>query len=366
MYRIAIVAGGSGGHIFPGIALAQALAASEKVGKIVFIGRKDGLEKEMASHYGFSFYGIKADGLIERNLLKKFKGGFKIVRGLTQSLSILRSEGIQLVLGTGGYVSVPVVIAARCLHIPIILHEQNAIVGKANRFLSRWAEKICITFPSSIGYFSNLKCLVTGNPVRQEILALKQKNRETNFVSTLILGGSQGASAINKAMETMWPYLKPYQSRLTFFHQTGEKDFLRIKEYYKKEKIAGNVFSFMKDIASCYAQADLVISRAGATTLAEITALGLPSILIPYPWAKSHQLYNAKQMEKIGAAIVIPQEELTGKGLADIFINLVLDKDRLKLMAKASRAFGRPQATNHIKKICIQTLERKENELTMA
>ncbi len=235
MYRIAIVAGGSGGHIFPGIAVAQSLEVCPKIEKIIFVGRKGGLEEEIVSHYGFLFYNVKAGGLVGKNFFARLKGSWEILIGLKQALKLLRQEGIHLVLGTGSYVSVPVVMAARRLHIPIVLQEQNAVPGKANRILSRWAEKICVTYPSSIGYFPMGKCLLTGNPVRKEILNLKKKKIEDGTFRILILGGSQGARAINKAVCEAWPYLKNYSYKLKFLHQTGKKDFSKIKGIYEKE-----------------------------------------------------------------------------------------------------------------------------------
>jgi len=366
MYRIAIAAGGSGGHIFPGIAIAQSLKADTKIEKIIFVGRKGGLEEEIVSHYGFLFYDIKASGLVGKNLFARLKGGWEILIGLKQGLKFLRQEGIHLVLGTGSYVSVPVIMAAKHLHIPIVLQEQNVIPGKANRTLSRWAEKICITYPSSIGYFPMGKCILTGNPVRKEILTIKREKTEDGFFRILILGGSQGARAINQAVCEAWSYLKNYPYQLKFLHQTGKKDFFKVKEIYKKEKIPGEVIPFIKDMSFAYAQVDLVVGRAGATTLAEIAILGLPSILIPYPWATGHQLYNAKLIEKTGAGICIPQEELTGKKLADILVNLVKDQNRLGLMINASRSLGKPEASDLIASLCLQILEEKSYALAVA
>jgi UDP-N-acetylglucosamine--N-acetylmuramyl-(pentapeptide) pyrophosphoryl-undecaprenol N-acetylglucosamine transferase len=366
MYRIAIAAGGSGGHIFPGIAVAQKLETNAKVEKIIFIGRRGGLEEQIVPHYKFPFYNIKTSGLVGKNLFAKLKGGWQILTGLRRSLKILRQEDIHLVLGTGSYVSVPVVMAARRLCIPIVLQEQNAVPGKANRTLSRWAERICITYPSSIGYFPMGKCLLTGNPVRKEILALKKGETESEPFRILILGGSQGARTVNEAVCEAWPYLKRYQYKFKFIHQTGEKEFSKVKAIYEKEKIPGEIFPFIKDMASAYAQADLIIGRAGATTLAEITVLGLPGILIPYPWAMGHQLYNAMEMERTGASICVPQEKLTGKKLADILINLVKDKNRLELMVNASRALGKPEAPDQIASLCIQILKEKSYEIAVA
>jgi len=368
-YKIAIAAGGSGGHIFPGIATAQALKASGRVKKIIFIGRKKGLEENIIPYYDFPFYSIKTAGLVGKSLFAKLKGGWQMLVGVKESLSLLRQEEIDLVVGTGGYVSAPVAFAATCLRIPIVLHEQNAIPGKANQVLSHLAKCICASYASSLSYFPKKKCVLTGNPVRKDILNINTKRIYASTHSrlqVLVLGGSQGAKVINKAVCDAWSYLKSYQTNVYFIHQTGTKDFGWVKSIYKERGILGEPRAFIKDMAAVYTNTDIVISRAGATTLAEITTIGLPSILIPYPWAIGHQLYNAQELAKVGAAIIIPQETLSGQKLAEVLISLIQDKDRLQQMAEAARTLGKPQAAYQISNVCLTLLEGKERAITMA
>ncbi|MCD6319706.1 MAG: undecaprenyldiphospho-muramoylpentapeptide beta-N-acetylglucosaminyltransferase [Candidatus Desulfofervidaceae bacterium] len=368
-YNIAIAAGGSGGHIFPGIAIAQALKASNKVEKIIFIGRKEGLERKIIPHYGFPLYNINTSGLVGKNLFAKLKGGWQMLIGLKESLKLLQQEEIDLVVGTGGYVSAPVALAATCLRIPLVLHEQNAIPGKANQTLSHLAKCICASYASSLPYFPKRKCTLTGNPIRKDILSVKRPRISASphpRLQVLVLGGSQGARVINEAICDAWFYLKSHHINIYFIHQTGEKDFTRVKSLYEERGIPGEPRAFIKDMADAYSQADMVISRAGATTLAEITTLGLPSILIPYPWATGHQWYNAETMAKAGASIVIPQEVLSGQRLAEVLINLIQDKKRLQQMGEAAQKLGKPQAAHHIADICIMLLEEKRRATTMA
>jgi UDP-N-acetylglucosamine--N-acetylmuramyl-(pentapeptide) pyrophosphoryl-undecaprenol N-acetylglucosamine transferase len=353
--NIAIAAGGTGGHIFPGIAVAQALG---KMGikKVVFIGKKGGLEEDIINCYGFSFYGIHTAGLVGKGLWEKIKGLSKMVIGLKEALNVLKREKIDLLLAMGSYVAVPAVIAARYLHMPVVLHEQNAVPGKANQVLSRWAKVICVSYESSKQYFRGKNCIFTGNPVRAEILKVASfRNNSNQGVATkvLILGGSQGARAINKAFCGAWPFLKKHKERFYFIHQTGHKDFAWIKAFYDKEKIPGEVHAFIYEMEKVYPQVDLVIARAGATTLAELMVVGLPSILIPFPGAIGHQRYNALALEKAGAALVITQDKLNGKLLARQLLALQKDPPKLRLMAKAALSLGKRDAAQRIAQICV-------------
>ncbi|HDD35534.1 MAG TPA: undecaprenyldiphospho-muramoylpentapeptide beta-N-acetylglucosaminyltransferase [Candidatus Desulfofervidus auxilii] len=361
MTNIAIVAGGSGGHIFPGIAIAQVLSHIRECEKIIFLGKKGGIEEKIVKEYEFPFFGIDAEGLVGKNIICRLKASYKILGGIKESIGILRKQRIHLVLATGSYVSVPVVLAAKYIKLPIILQEQNVVPGKANQFLSRFAQKICLGYLESEKYFPEKKCLFTGNPVRSEILNLKRKTQGEKRI--LILGGSQGARAINEAVCAAWYYLK--EKNFYFIHQTGEKDFLWVKRFYEENHIKGKVFPFLKNMTSAYKEANLVISRAGAITLAEITLLGLPSILIPYPWAIGHQLYNANLLAEKGAAVVIKQKDLSGKKLAHVILELLNDNGKLKKMSMAALSLARPKASEDIANLCIETLKEEKYAVAM-
>ncbi len=353
--NIAIAAGGTGGHIFPGIAVAQALA-ERGIKKIVFIGRKGGLEEDIISRHNFSFYGIHTAGLVGKGLWKKIKGLSEMLVGLKEALNVLKREKIGLLLGMGSYVAVPAAMAARYLHIPVVLHEQNAVPGKANQVLSRWAEAICVSYEWSKQHFRGKKCVFTGNPVRAEILkASSFCNNSHPGIPTkiLILGGSQGARAINEAFCKTWPFLKEHKERFYFIHQAGHKDFAWVKAFYDKEMIPGEVYAFIHEMEKIYPQVDLVIARAGATTLAELMVMGLPSILIPFPGAAYHQRYNASALEEAGAALVITQDKLNGELLARQLLALQKDSSKLRLMAKAALSLGRRDAAQRIAQICV-------------
>ncbi len=353
---IAIAAGGTGGHIFPAIAVAQAL--TKKGQPVVFIGNKGGMEEKVVQERGIPFYGIHSAGLVGKTTWGKFKGVFQMGLGLKESLEVLRKKGVKLVLGMGSYTSVPVAVAAHILGIDLIIHEQNVIPGKANQFLSRWAKLACISFEGSKEYLRG-KCILTGNPIREEIIKaalLKGREHKEKKFTIFILGGSQGARVINEAFCEAWAFLKKFKNELYFIHQTGKLDYNRIKEFYSQERIPGEVHSFIKDVGDVYLKAKLVVARAGASTIAEITAMGLPAILIPFPGAVGHQFYNAQVLERAGAAWVIPQSRLSGRLLAEQIRELYCHTDLLETMSLNASKLGKPNAAQEIMKIVEESM----------
>ncbi len=349
--RVIIATGGTGGHIFPGIAIAQALLNSG-VKEVMFLGRTNSLEQKIVYRYGYPFKDITSAGIMGKKWIPKIKGVFQVGFGTGQCLYFLRHYQPKIVLGLGSYTSVPVLIAAKCLGIPIVVHEQNLIPGMANRILGRWAENICLSFKETTTYFPQKKCIKTGNPVRKEIVNVHRENTEGKF-RILVLGGSQGARSINQALLEAWEELKHFQGQILLTHQTGERDYVWVKRGYEKMGTKVHVVPFIYDMAEVYAKTDLIIGRAGATSLAEITALGIPSILIPFPWATGqHQLYNAKRLALAGAAIVIRQDQLNGKILAENILHFLKDRQLLKSMAKRALSLGAPWAGEKIAALC--------------
>jgi UDP-N-acetylglucosamine--N-acetylmuramyl-(pentapeptide) pyrophosphoryl-undecaprenol N-acetylglucosamine transferase len=364
--RVLIAGGGTGGHIYPGIAIARYLSVMDKEAEIVFVGTKTGMEADIVAREGFSFKAIKAQGWSRKVSFKTASMILNNSLGVVQSLQIIKRFKPQVVLGTGGYVAAPLVFSAALLKIPVVLHEQNAVPGIANRLLSRWATKIALSFPESAKHFpSTVEQEVTGNPVRQAILdgdrniGLKNLRLNTGKKTVLVFGGSRGARSINNAIIEGAERLAQTPN-LQLIHLTGREEYESVLNQLTNKGIeldlSGNIVikPYLYEMADALAAADLVICRAGATTLAELTAIGRASILIPYPYATdNHQEKNARSLENAGAAYVIRDKELTGKVLTDLIIKLISDTDSLKRMAENSRKLGKPDAAARIAK-CLR------------
>lgn len=350
--RAIIATGGTGGHIFPGIAIAQALLKTGGIKEVMFLGRANSLEQKIVYRYGYSFKDINSAGIMGKKWTSKIKGAFQVGLGIGQCIYFLSHYRPKIVLGLGSYASVPVLIAAKCLGIPTVLHEQNLIPGVANRILGKWAERVCLSFEESAIYFPQKKCAMTGNPVREEIINVRREKAKEKL-RILALGGSQGAHSINQTFLKAWGELRHWQGQVLLTHQTGGRDYAWVKGAYERMGTKVHVVPFIYDMAEVYAKTDLVIGRAGATSLAEITALGIPSILIPFPWAThQHQLYNAKRLASTGAAILIRQEQLDGKILAENIIDFLKNRQLLKFMAKRASSLGTPGAGEKVAALC--------------
>ncbi len=359
MAKIFIAGGGTGGHVYPGVAVAEELRRKHPDWEIAFVGTLKGMESRILPETGFHLHLITASGLPRRPGFGHIMFGINFLKGLGQARALLQRERPNVVLATGGYVSAPVVVAARMLKIPVLLQEQNSIPGLANRWLSGMADEVHLNFSESRQYFKRRNHLkLTGNPVRAEVLSgipresVEKYGLDPNLFTVFVFGGSRGAHSINQAVMDAWPILSQ-DPGLQLIVQTGSEDIDLVKS-----KVSGPrtlVRDYLTHISEAYCVADLVVGRAGAMTLSELTACGLPSILVPYPHAaQNHQLVNAKNLEERGAATVILDEDLTGKRLADEIQKLKADRGRLKTMAKNARTFGRPDAAEKI----VRSLER--------
>jgi UDP-N-acetylglucosamine--N-acetylmuramyl-(pentapeptide) pyrophosphoryl-undecaprenol N-acetylglucosamine transferase len=287
----------------------------------------------------------------------------RLIKSLFQSLKIITRFRPELVIGVGGYASVPVLLAAKLKKIPYVIHEQNAFPGLSNRLLSRWASLIFLSLPVSQQSFGNKKTLLTGNPLRAGFDKVPaQLSGERNL---LIFGGSRGAKAINTAVVEMLPILKSWGKPPFIVHQTGEDDLQNIKDAYAQAGYhQARVVAFIDDMAAAYADATLVICRAGATTLAELTACGRPAILIPFPYAAAdHQSANAKMLEKSGVAKILVQKEMSAEGLAHMIESLLDDRGCLQQMADKGRSLGLPDAAERILAECRLILAKKDPEV---
>lgn len=336
--------GGTGGHVYPAIAVAQTLEKRHPGLEVVFIGTGSAFEKRVVEGHGFRLLRVSSAGFLGRSLKAKISALFATGVGLIESLRTLWELKPQAVIGVGGFSSGPVMGAAILLRIPTMIQEQNYSPGLANRILARWVDRIAVSFEETRELLGD-RGEVTGNPIRMEFSAVKVKARGTPFC-ILIFGGSQGASSLNQRMMEALPLLAPQRLALRFVHMTGEKDFQRVEAAYQSERLEARVVPYLENMAEEYGKADLVIARSGATTVAELTACQKASILVPFPHAAAdHQRLNAEKLEQSGAARVIPEKELTGQRLAKEIEDLLKNPDRLTAMERAAARLARPDAT---------------------
>ena len=336
--------GGTGGHVYPAVAVAQALEKRHPGLEVVFIGTGSAFEKRVVEGHGFRLLRVSSKGFLGRSLKAKIAALFSTAVGLIESLRTLWELKPQAVVGVGGFSSGPVMGAAILLRIPTMIQEQNYSPGLANRILARWVDRIAVSFEETRELLGD-RGEVTGNPIRMEFEAVKAKARGTPFC-ILIFGGSQGAQALNQRVIEALPLLAPQRLALRFVHMTGEKDLRRVEAAYQGERLEARVVPYLENMAEEYGKADLVIARSGATTVAELTACQKASILIPFPYAAAdHQRLNAEKLEASGAARVIPEKELTGQRLAREIEDLLKNPDRLTTMERAAARLARPDAT---------------------
>ncbi len=356
--RIIIAGGGTGGHLFPGIAIARELKKRcEKVHILFIVGRRK-MERDIILKAGFEIRSIDVEGMLGKDLLQMIRAFFKVVISSIQSFFIMRDFKPHLTIGVGGYTSGPVCLMGWFLRIPTAIHEQNSIPGITNRILAPLAKKVFISFEESKMYFKKGKLFLSGNPIRDELMnpeifakkvfesaddAIKQR-----FV-ILVMGGSQGARAINKAVLSALKELKRAGFLPFVIHQTGSQDLKEVIADYHTLGIDGEVMAFIEDMASAYIRADLVICRAGATTIAELAALGKPSILVPYPYAiHKHQDVNARALAAHGGADIVLEKDLNGNTLAKKIRMYMENPDVLKQMSSRALKTGRPEANEII------------------
>lgn len=346
-----IAGGGTGGHLFPGLAVAEALAAGEGA-EVLFIGSASGLEARVVPQTRFPFYPLAIQGLRGRGARGALTFAWQLPRALLQSWYRIGSLRPALVIGLGGYGSVPVVLAAWLRRVPSVLLEQNARPGFANRLLAHVARRVCATFVESIPYFPSGKAVQTGNPVRSLSSSLEP---QPGYFTIFVFGGSQGARTINSAAVEAATIVGERLTGLRIIHQTGQPDVEWVQRQYAERGVVAEVLAFIEDMASAYARADLVVCRAGASTLAELTTLGKPSILIPYPFAADdHQRANAEVLVHRGAAEMILNAELTPERLANSILALAGDPARRAAMGKAAQQLARPDATLRVVEVCRQ------------
>ncbi len=339
--KILIAVSSTGGHIYPGLALADAL--KKKGWDVFFVGKKS----EIIAREGYRFYALSSVGY--PRMLSVLTAIFfvKIFYSIIQSIKILLKEKPSIVIGFGGYVSFPVILSSWLMNIPSIIHEQNFIPGLANKLSTKFANKICISFEHSKKYFPSKKVVYSGNPVRQEILQINRlPSTGYRLPSTiLIFGGSQGAHNININLINSLDNFLPFKEKIRFIHITGENDFEIVKNAYQNNGFTAEVHKYLYNIETAYQKASFVVCRAGATTIAELIALKMPAILIPYPYStEDHQKANAKYLAENGCAILIEEKEI--KKLPKEIIKLLNNPE---ILAKMSASYQKTTYPNPIK-----------------
>lgn len=348
--RIVITGGGTGGHLFPGIALAEEFQRRSRSHRVLFVGSTKGLEERVVPPLGYALKTICGVGVIGVTPLQKVLGVLALGAGVAQALAIVLKFRPDLVIGTGGYASASVILAAWILRKDTAICEQNSIPGLANRLLARVANKVFIAFEESFQFFPRQKTFLTGNPVRRMVREGAGAARNpAERLCLLVLGGSQGARSINRAMVEALGTLAPWRDRLEIIHQTGFADVGWVEEGYAKQRFSAKVTAFINDMAEAYAAADLVIARAGAITVSEVLVWGKPALYIPYPYAAyNHQEVNARVVAERGAARLMLDKDLTGERLAGALIALLRDPEDLRRMGTHARALARPDAAQAV------------------
>lgn len=350
---ILIMAGGTGGHVFPGLAVADYLR--ELGWRIVWLGTQAGMELKLVPQHGYETEVISFFGLRGKRLTAWFMLPLRLIKAFLQSISIIRRVKPDVVLGMGGYPAFPGGMMASLLNKPLIIHEQNSLPGLTNRILAKVADKIMLGFPDAISS-NKRKTVFSGNPVRSEITHIETPEKRflerQGKLKLLVVGGSLGAQVLNTVVPQALK-LMPDDLRPTVVHQAGAAHLESVARNYADLQLQGELIAFIDDMANRYATCDVVLCRAGALTIAELSAAGVASILVPYPYAvDDHQTSNARFLSEQGAAMLVPQSELTAQKLAELLASLT--REKLLSMAIAARDLAKPEATRVVAEACIE------------
>ena len=348
--RLIVAGGGTGGHLFPAIAIAKAVKDRDSSSQVLFVGTRNGIEAKIIPNTEFPINFISARGMMKTGVLNSALSVLEIPLGLLQSISIIRRFRPDCVLGVGGYASGPTVLAAWLMRVPTAIQEQNSVMGTTNRILSRLVNRIFLSWQDTEPITPHEKTVVTGNPVRDDIFggATSSAQNPDEF-KILIFGGSRGARSINQSIAGNLDVFSASGHKVRILHQTGSDMVQELRVAYEKAGIEADVRDFINDMGSAYNWADVVICRSGASSLAEITALGKPAIVVPYPYAiGDHQARNAAVLEAQGAVRVVNDRSLRNGALLKEICKVMDHPELLSEMAKKSSGLGRPQAASEI------------------
>ncbi len=358
--KVVIAGGGTGGHVFPSLAIADEISKRDPANEVLFIGTARGLESRVVPSRGYGFVAAGGGAVCGGGLSRALSGGLRSAFGVLKSLFILMRFSPDVAVGVGGYASFPAIAAARIMGIPTAICEQNSVPGLANRALGKIVQRVFLSFPPSgegcSGPFSHEKTVVVGNPLRREMVAAarggapEKRFPKSDIRTVFVLGGSLGAKSLNRSIPEALGLLKSRTGTdMRAIHQTGSSNVLEVQNAYESAGLKGAlVFDFLSDISGFYAESDLVISRAGAGAVSEIALFAKPSVLVPYPFAAGrHQHANAEMMEKAGAAVVIDEKDLSQKYVAETLQRL-LNCNTLERMSRAAAAIAAPDAAERI------------------
>jgi UDP-N-acetylglucosamine--N-acetylmuramyl-(pentapeptide) pyrophosphoryl-undecaprenol N-acetylglucosamine transferase len=343
--RVILAGGGTGGHVIPALAIAQQLKKAHAA-ELLFIGTPRGMENRLVPAAGFELRLVQVGALKNVSLATRLKTSLDLPRAILRSRDMLKQFRPDVVIGVGGYASGPAMAAAILGGVPTIAFEPNVVPGFANRVVARWVSAAAVHFQETCRYFPN--CRVTGVPVRSAFFQM-QPRTSGEPATLLVFGGSQGARAINEAMMDSLTRLRQRVPQLRIVHQTGERDYERVRAAYEQSGVSSEVHKFIDDMPGTFARADLLICRSGASTVGEITAAGKPAIFVPFPRAADdHQNVNARALERAGAAVVIEESKLEPAYLVDTIVALVEDSGRLQKMSTAAKSLAHPRAVEEI------------------
>jgi UDP-N-acetylglucosamine--N-acetylmuramyl-(pentapeptide) pyrophosphoryl-undecaprenol N-acetylglucosamine transferase len=353
--HIVIVAGGTGGHLFPGIAAAREFQARPGT-RVTFLTTPKPVTIQILERYRLTWQGIASRALKGQGLFSRLRTLFSLPGFVLEARSRLKALKPHLVLGMGGYATGPAGLAAYSLGIPLAIHEQNAIPGTTNRWLSRFAKKVFVSFPDTGGHFPAEKTLWTGNPIREEFFRAPAPRPESPF-TLMLMGGSQGAHHLNMQTLAALPLLAKVKASLKFLHLTGEGDVDAVQAGYRQAGFPAEAAAFTSEVAAWMARAHLLVCRSGASTLAELAAMGRAAVLVPYPFAaNNHQEYNARFFESSGAAHIILNKDFTGELLAGKIRQFLTNPDPLVRMEAASRTLAKPHAAREMVEGCLELM----------
>ncbi|HET6613970.1 MAG TPA: undecaprenyldiphospho-muramoylpentapeptide beta-N-acetylglucosaminyltransferase [Kofleriaceae bacterium] len=355
--KIMIAGGGTGGHLYPGVAIVEEIVARDPSAAVSFVGTARGIEARVVPKLGYPLDLIEVTGLKTMGLGGVVRGLLRLPRALWQSRAILKARRPDVVIGVGGYASGPVLLMARLGGIPTAILEQNSIPGLTNKILGKICRAVFLAFEETRRFFPARKVLMTGNPIRAAIRASLTATTSEESPGAIphifVFGGSQGAAALNAIVVDAVAALARRNTPVSIVHQTGERSLAETRARYEAAGITADVRAFIEDMAREYLRADVVIARAGATTIAELSVVGRPAILVPFPFAADdHQTVNARELADAGAAILAPQDSLTGESLADAIARIAFDPATRARMGSVMKGFGRPDAAAAIADWC--------------
>ncbi len=358
--KILLSGGGTGGHVFPALALAKRALVHNPDAKVLFVGNPRGIEATLVPAHGYPFQGLVCSGFAARSLKHKVAALSELAQAVWKGCGVIRRFSPDVVVGFGGYVSMPVIIAAGLLRVPVVLHEQNAAAGLANRVAAHWAKRICVAFPQALKAFSAKKVCLSGNPVRPELFSIPYERSGAEHL--LVFGGSQGARPINDCMVPALGLLLQQFPHLRVVHQTGKAQYEEIMQAYIAAGYADKVevVDFITDMVTAYNQSTLVVCRAGATTVAELAASGRPALLVPFPQAAAdHQTDNAQALVAAGAAVMLAQSALTPETMAIKVSLLLQNRAELFMMARRARTVAAKGAADLILHQCRMAAQKR-------